>query len=156
TRLKQLGPAPAATAPAEDPGLAAERERLNRSFGEVDAALRQAKLLALRADQLSDRVTDRRRSIFTQRLFRRTPSALQLAFWAEVADALPREVETVSDLVRYWWSYAYDNGRLSGIILAAVTLMALAAAATAFVRWWRRRNFIRRVDTRFSKALAAI
>src|SRR5262249_13706814 len=142
TRLKQLGPAPPATAPPEDAALAAERERLAKVFGDLDATLRQARLLALRADQLSDRITDRRRAIFTQRLFKRTPSVLQLTFWRDVADAAPQELRSVGYLVQSWWSYAYETGGLSGIILAAVTLVALASAATVFVRWWRRREFV--------------
>src|SRR5262245_14598217 len=156
TRLKQLGPAPPATAPPEDAGLAAERERLTKAFGELDTVLRQARLLALRADQLTDRITERRRGIFTQRLFKRTPSVLQLTFWRDVADALPQELRSVGYLIQSWWSYAYDNGGVSGIILAGATLVALAAAATLFVRWWRRREFVPRVETRFAKALAAL
>jgi len=156
TRLKQLGPAPPATAPPEDAGLAAERERLTKVFGELDATLRQARQLALRADQLTDRITDRRRAIFTQRLFKRTPSALQFTFWRDVADAAPQELRSVGYLVQSWWSYAYETGGVSGIILAAVTLVALAAAATVFVRWWRLREFVPRVETRFAKALAAL
>jgi potassium efflux system protein len=156
TRLKQLGPAPAATAPREDPALAAERDVLVKAFGELDAALKQARLLALRADQLTDRITERRRALFTQRLFKRTPSALQLTFWRGVADALPQELRSAGYLVESWWNYAYETGGLSGIILAGATLVALAVATTFFVRWWRRRAFVPRVETRFAKALAAL
>ena len=156
TRLKQIGPAPAATAPREDPALAAERDALVKAFGELDAALKQARLLALRADQLTDRITERRRALFTQRLFKRTPSALQLTFWRDVADALPQELRSAGYLVESWWNYAYETGGLSGIILAGATLVALAVATTFFVRWWRRRAFVPRVETRFAKALAAL
>ena len=156
TRQKQLGPAPPPTAPPEDAGLAAERERLTKAYGELDATLRQARLLALRADQLTDRITERRRGIFTQRLFKRTPSALQLTFWRDVADAAPQELRSVGYLVQSWWNFAYDNGGLSGIVLAGATLVALAVATTFFVRWWRRREFVPRVETRFAKALAAL
>ena len=156
TRLKQFGPPPAASAPPEDAALAAERARLTKAFGDLDAALRQARLLALRADQLTDRITERRRAIFTQRLFKRTPSALQLTFWRDVADAAPQELRSVGYLVQSWWSYAYDTGGVSGIILAGVTLVALAVASTFFVRWWRRREFVPRVETRFAKALAGL
>jgi small-conductance mechanosensitive channel len=156
SRLKQLGPAPPATAAPEDPGLAAERERLAKSHAELDAALRQVRLLSLRADQLADRIVERRRALFTQRLFKRTPSALQLAFWRDVADAVPHEVRSVGTLVKAWWGYAYSTGGLSGILLAGATLIALAVAAMVFVRWWRRRAFVPRTETRFGKALAAL
>src|SRR5205814_2316315 len=51
-RRKQLGDAPEAGAPREDPAIAAERDRLDKSHAELDAALKQVKLLSLRADQL--------------------------------------------------------------------------------------------------------
>jgi potassium-dependent mechanosensitive channel len=156
TRLKQLGSAPPATAPPEDPALAAERERLTKSHGEIDAALRQARVLALRADQLGDRITERRRAIFTQRLFRRTSSVLQLGFWKEVADGAQREVRSVGYLLDGWRGYALQNGGLSGLMLAAATLVALALGGLMFVRWWRTRGFVPRSETRFGKAFAAM
>src|SRR5262245_50196185 len=155
-RRKQLGDAPEAGAPREDPAIAAERDRLDKSHGELDASLKQVRLLSLRADQLSDRITNRRRALFTQTLFKRTTSALQLSFWRDVAEAASREVRSLGFLVQSWWSSAYATGGVSGIILAAATLVGLAIAGTVFVRWWRRRAFVPRADTRFTKAVAAL
>jgi small-conductance mechanosensitive channel len=156
-RIKQLGERPPATAPPEDPAITAERERLNKAHGEIDTALKQVRLTALRADQLGERVTDRRRAIFAQRLFARTASVLDLSFWREVADALPRELRSVGFLGRSWVNYAHETGGLSGIAAAAATLVALALAAMGFVRWWRRRAFVPiRAETRFARALAAL
>src|SRR5262249_55130134 len=149
TRLKQLGPAPPTTEPREDAGLAAERDRLTKSHAELDTSLRQARLLSLRADQLADRITERRRTLFTQRLFRRTPSALQLTFWRGVAEQASDEVRSVGTLIKAWWGYAHEHGGVSGIVLAGATLLALAIAAQAFVRWWRRRDFVPHTETRF-------
>jgi potassium efflux system protein len=155
-RLKQIGAPPPATAPPEDPALAAERDRLTKSHAENDAVLRQARLLATRADQLGDRITERRRTNFTQRLFRRTPSALQLAFWSDVADAAEREVRNIGYLIDGWWGYALQNGGVGGLVLAAATLIALASGATVFIRWWRKRGLVPRSTTRFGKASAAL
>jgi len=156
TRLKQLGPAPAPTAPPEDAAVAADRERLTRSYAETDAALKQARLLSLRAEQLSDRITDRRRSNFTRLLFKRTPSALQPAFWRGVADAMPRQLRDMGLLIQEWWGSAYQTGGPSGVVLAAAMLVALTIAGIAFIRWWRRRTFLPPPETRFAKALAAL
>jgi small-conductance mechanosensitive channel len=156
TRLKQLGPVPAPTAPPEDAGVAADRERLTRSYGETDAALKQARLLSLRAEQLSDRITDRRRSNFTQLLFKRTPSAFQPAFWRGVAETMPRQLHDIGLLIQEWWGFAYQTGGVSGMILAAAMLLALTIAGTALIRWWRRRTFLPSPKTRFAKALAAL
>jgi potassium-dependent mechanosensitive channel len=50
-RLSQLGQAPAAGAPPEDTTIAAERTRLNQIYGDLDAALKQARLLTVRGRQ---------------------------------------------------------------------------------------------------------
>jgi small-conductance mechanosensitive channel len=156
-RIKQLGDKPAAGAPPEDPAIAGERERLTKQHGEIDTALKQVRLLSLRADQLSERVVDRRRANFAQRLFARSASVLDLSFWREVVDAIPRETRSIGILAQSWAGYAYQNGGPSGIAAAIATLVALATAAMVFIRWWRRRAITPRVtDTRFSKALAAL
>ena len=74
-RLKQLGAPPPPNAPPEDPALAAERTRLTAERGELDAALKQARLLALRADQLADRISaDRRRDLVAGSCSRARPA----------------------------------------------------------------------------------
>jgi small-conductance mechanosensitive channel len=154
-RLKQLGEPPEGDT-KEEAAIAAEREHLQKSHGELDAALKQVRLLSLRADQLAERITNRRRALFTQALFKRTSSALQLSFWSDVGDAALREFRSLSFLTESWWRYAYATGGVGGLVLAGASLVALALAGTAFVRWWRRRAFVPRTDTRFAKALAAL
>ena len=78
-RLKELGPAPAARAPPEDPKMATQRAELTALLGEIDGVLRQAKLLLLRGDQIVDRIEAARRALFTQRLFARSGSVLSPA-----------------------------------------------------------------------------
>src|SRR5262245_6245205 len=55
SRLSQLGPAPAAGAPPEAPTIAEERAKLSQSRAEVDAALKETRLLSLRADDVAAR-----------------------------------------------------------------------------------------------------
>src|SRR6185437_5473315 len=93
TRLKQLGPPPAAGAPPEDQALAAERKRLTTERGEVDAALKQANLLILRVEQLSDGINRRRRALLTGQLFARSAGLLDPAFWRAIATAALGEVD---------------------------------------------------------------
>src|SRR5262245_7170863 len=155
-RLKQLGDAPEDDKPKEDPAIAAERERLGKAVGDLDAGLKQVRLLSLRAEQLADRITNRRRALFTQLLFKRTSSALQLSFWKDVGDAAAREWRSLGYLVESWGRYAYATGGPSGMLLAGATLLGLAIAGTVFVRWFGRRSFAPRTDTRFGKAVAAL
>jgi potassium-dependent mechanosensitive channel len=75
-RLKQLGPAPAQGAPPESEAIAGERARLAGEIGALDPALKQARLLAARADELADQITERRRSLYAGQLFEPSPSVL--------------------------------------------------------------------------------
>ena len=91
TRLKQLGRPPGKEAPPEAPAIAEERARLNEEFGELDATVKQTRLLAPRADQLAEQITERRRSTYAKQLFEQTPSVLSPSLWLEAAQALPDE-----------------------------------------------------------------
>ena len=154
-RRKQLGDPPAAG--AEDPAIAAERARLNQRHGELDAALKQARLLSLRADDLAGRITEKRRSIFTREMFGRTSSALDPAFWALVAAKGPETVHGVAFLVRSWWNFARDSGGYGSMAAALATLAALAAAFFMLTRWVQRHVTIPASSgTRFGHAFLAL
>ena len=155
-RRQKLGPPPAADTPPEEPGLAAERQKLNQSFAEADAAVKQARLLTARAEDLQNRVTERRRDLFTRQLFERGASILDPYFWMEVSDGLPRELRSLGILARSWWTYAENNGGFVGAIGALLTLLGLAVAMAAVVRWWRRTRPTASHANRFAKTLAAM
>lgn len=156
-RLKQLGSAPASGAPPEDAGIAAERQRLAQQYGEIDAALKQARLLVLRADDLIERIVERRRSLFTRELFSRTASALDPAFWMQTAAALPQELRSFGLLLRSWWSYAGDSSGAGGIAAAALSFVMLGGAAAMLGRWLRRRIvFPALTGTRFANSFLAL
>ena len=92
TRLNQLGDKPAAGAAAEDAAITAERARLGGNRAEIEAALKQARLLALRADQVSERINERRRVLFARELFTRSAGLLDPVFWRTAVDAATEEV----------------------------------------------------------------
>src|SRR5688572_29114235 len=58
TRLKQLGDAPDEDEPKEDANLTAERARLQERRAALDGVLKQARVLVLRDENLSERITD--------------------------------------------------------------------------------------------------
>jgi potassium-dependent mechanosensitive channel len=94
-RLKQLGPAPAKDAPPESAEITSEREDLTTTFTELDGALKQARLLSVRAGQLSERIAQRRHALYANELFARTASALDPAFWLQAYRALPSELRSM-------------------------------------------------------------
>lgn len=140
-RLNQLGPVPAAGQPPENETIGAERKRLGERRSDIDAALKQARLLSVRVDTLIDRITENRRNLFTRQLFVRTSSALDPLFWKEATQAIPGQWRALALLLRSWASYAIETGGWSSIAGAALTLVALFAAAIGTMGWIRRRDF---------------
>lgn len=157
TRLKQLGDPPAAGAPPEDASLAAERTRLGQRRAVLDGGLKQARLLMLRADDVAERITDRRRSLFTQRLLGRSSSALDPSFWAQAARAAPDDLRGVLYLGQSWWNYALANGGIGSIAAALLTLLALGGLGVMAGRWLHGMDLRPAVSgTRFAKSFHAL
>src|SRR5258708_21118964 len=131
--LKQLGPAPAKDAAPESADIANEREELTKQFSELDGELKQARVLSLRVDQLSDRVSQKRHSLYASELFARSPSVLDPFFWLETFQALPKEVRTAKALLETWFGERGDRLRWTAGALIIVEAIALAFGLT---RWW--------------------
>src|SRR5581483_2648714 len=157
TRLNQFGPAPAAGQPAENETIAAERKRLGERRSNIDAALKQARLLSVRVDTLIDRITESRRNLFTSRLFVRTSSAFDPVFWEQTAQAVPGQWRALIFLFRSWAGYAFETGGASSIAGALLTLVILFAATIGALRWIRERDIRPLVaGTRFSNAFYSL
>jgi potassium-dependent mechanosensitive channel len=154
-QLKDLGPAPT-DGRTEAPAIAAERARLTALVADLGAQGNLARQLATRADQLFDRINERRRILFTDTLFERSPSLFDAAFWRDVAHGAADELRGVASLAGSWWGFVADSGYgRSGAALA--TLLGLALVAVGIGRWWRRRMAAQAPgDGRFGKALAGL
>ncbi|HEX2216193.1 MAG TPA: DUF3772 domain-containing protein [Xanthobacteraceae bacterium] len=155
-RLKQLGPAPAKDAPPEEPAIAAEREQLTQSFSQLDGALKQARLLLVRTDQLGDRISERRRELYARELLQRGASALDPFLWFQTANALPGELRSFVALLGTWADAASEAGAVR-LTASALLLILIAAAAFAITHWWLPRfDAGPRADTRFARARTAL
>jgi potassium-dependent mechanosensitive channel len=155
-RLKSLGPPPAPNAPPEDAAIAAERARITQQRSEIDAAIKQVQELQTRADQLAARLSERRRAAYSETLFRRSANVLDPYFWAQVAKALPDEMDRLSNFAGDIATYARDKGGTARLASAGLALFGLMILIIALARWWRRVALIGRVGTRYGKALAAL
>jgi small-conductance mechanosensitive channel len=150
--LKQLGPA-AKDAPPETDEVAKEREELTASFREVEGALKEARLLSVRMDQLSERVSQKRHALYARELFARSASVLDPSFWSEAFRALPIELRRASFLYEIWRDERGDARRLAA---AALILLGLAAIALAATRWWFPRFVAPPWETSSAKASTAL
>src|SRR5712691_1356926 len=156
-RIKQLGPAWAPGAPAESEAIAGERARLNGEFSNLDAALKQARLLAARAGDLAAQITERRRSLYVRQLFEPSPSVLSPFVWLDAAKALMEEFDALGELFKSSWNSLRDHDGLIRGVLAALTLIVLGIAMVMLWRWWQRRIVAPvSAPTRFAKALSSI
>lgn len=157
TRLKQLGDAPAEGEPKEDPALTEERSRLEERRAALDGALKQTRLLMLRADNLSVQITERRRSLFTQQLLGRTASALDPAFWSQAIKAAPDAWNGIVLLAQGLTDHLRATATQWSIGAASLALLAFFLSAGLFVRWFIRRDFRpKELGTRFAKSFFAL
>lgn len=157
TRLKQLGDAPEEGEPKEDPNLTAERARLEERRAALDGALKQTRLLMLRADNLSVRITDRRRALFTQELLGRTSSALDPAFWAQAVKAAPDAWHGAVLVAQGWMDHLRATATPWKLAAAGIALLVFFAFAAMFLRWFVRRDFRpKELGTRFAKSFFAL
>jgi potassium-dependent mechanosensitive channel len=152
-RLDQLGPPPAKDAPPESTDVANERADLTKQFSEVDGDLKQARVLSLRAEQLSDRVSQRRHALYAQELFARSPSVLNPSFWMDTLRAFPIELRAEHAVVQTWLSERGDGLRWT---VGLVILAAIIALAIGLSRWWFPRLIAHPTDTPSAKAWVAL
>jgi potassium-dependent mechanosensitive channel len=154
-QLKDLGPAPT-DGRAEAPAIAAERTRLTALVGDLGAQGNLARQLATRADQLFNGINARRRILFTDTLFERSPSLFDAASWRDLAGGVADELRGVASLAGSWWGFVVDSG-YGRIGAALTTLFGLALVAAGAGRWWRRHMAARTPgETRFGKAVGGL
>ena len=154
-QLKDLGSRPT-DGRAEAPATAAERTRLTALTATLGASANLARQLATRAGQVFDRVNERRRVLFTEKLFERAPSLLDPRGWIELGQSIPDELRGVASLAGSWWRFLLDAG-YDRIGAALATLLGLALAGGVVLRWCRRRLAGEKpADSRFGKAIAGL
>jgi potassium-dependent mechanosensitive channel len=124
-RLKELGEPPTAEQPPEPLAVASEREQQSATLRDADAALRQARLLAVRAGQIVENIDRQRRAAFTDRLFERSQSVFVPALWLNAAAAVPAELSGLRSLVTHWYEHAVNRVGLGFFLLAL--LLSIAA-----------------------------
>jgi small-conductance mechanosensitive channel len=155
-RLKQLGPAPSGDAPAEPEALAAQRVQLTKTFADLDAELKQARLLAVRADQLAQTITERRYRAYARELFTRSWSVLDPRFWIAVADALYDDSRRVANLLLAWAQFIAEEGSAARVAAAVAALLAVFFVAGTALRRWNSWVRAQHPTSRFGKAMRSL
>jgi potassium efflux system protein len=136
-RLTQLGPKPAegASEPAE---ARQQRDEQNRVVGELDSRVKALKVQQVRLDQLGERITDRRRQLFTAQLFERSVPIVDPRFWIQLSEALPRLGLSARYLAEDWWHHLTQVAGWSRIAAALGLGLIVALALYSLYRQARR------------------
>ena len=143
-RLAQLGPAPARGQPAEAAETAATRAALAQARGVIDAEVKQARLLAIEADQITATLNQRLRDNFSHRLWTQSRSVLDPGLWREFATSTPIDLGRLAvagrEEARVLSGAARRTGAVAALIIAILFGFALAGPGRAILNRWGYRR----------------
>ena len=160
-RLAQLGAAPGVGQPAEDPDLAKSRRGMTRFHQDLDAEVKQAKLLQVEAGQIAAMLAARQQQQGIARLWAHSRSIVDPRLWREFGAALPKDLQGLRALLASENDVAADALR-SPAVIATLTAAVVAALGIALpLRWLLIRLAFRRVGemtpgTRLRRTLMAL
>lgn len=158
-RVQEIGPKPGDDAPPEDASITQERDALVARASDLDTVLKQARLLRVRADQVQDSITGRRRALFTDQLLARSYSILSPTLWIDAAAAVPVEAKGINYLLTGWANYA--NARMSqagqiGVAFASLLIIVLVMGMSRVLARPLRRDVLAAVDEPMTQLRACV
>ena len=134
-QLTELGPAPAAGAPAEAPAIAASRSQKQAVVNEIDGQLRSTRALLVQAEQIWGEINEARRELFTSRIFTYQNSVLYPRFWRQLFEqSMPNLRERLAFKAQEL-SRGMDQRESWPVVVA---LLGITAAVAGLLTWLRR------------------
>lgn len=139
-RLTSLGEPPAAGQPAEAPAVVEERTKLENERSQLNLIVDDAGNLSNSATQLANMITNLRRTLFAQTLFRHTE--LTPDVFVDAGNAFVTEMRNFSSTIGSWTSFVWRFKAFS--LLGAIALsvgsafLFLAGGYRLFGRFLRR------------------
>ncbi len=139
-QVEKMGPAPKADQPLEPEPVAKTRGELTGQRDALDAAMKTADALWLRASQNTAKIQDIRRRKFTEQLFERSPNVLSPATWADAPAYIAASTVKSWRIVRTWWSTLDYRADVIQLVLIAlgimVALLFVSVRGIAHFRHW--------------------
>lgn len=123
SRLEQLGAVPAEGEPAEPVTITEERARLAAERAMINSLTGKAETISVQANVLGDKITDTRRQLFANTLFKRTEigPALMLEAWDAFKQEWSEVERTYGSWIKFVWTFKKEAA------LASVFFSLLAA-----------------------------
>ncbi len=122
-RLTQIGPPPKEGQPAEAPIVTQEREKLTSAIAQINVVMGDADNLTASANRVSGQITELRRRLFADTLFRRTE--LSLSTFDDAGQALVQEAVNFRNALSSWGAFVWKFKRIP---LFTAVFLSLAAA----------------------------
>lgn len=122
-RLASLGDAPAAGQPPESPAVSEERSKLQNERSELNLIVDDAGSLSNSATQLANMITNLRRTLFAQTLFKHTE--LTPDVFVDAGNAFVTEVHNFNATIGSWLTFVWRFKALS--LIGAIVLSVGAA-----------------------------
>jgi small-conductance mechanosensitive channel len=140
-RLAELGPKPGENDPPESADVGREREDRQGALNDIDETVRLARTLLVQAEQTDKEITDRRRDLFTQRLFESSSSLLAPDLWADIVSNFPQDLRALMQVAadtasrmgqRVTWPIG--AGLVASLLLALFLVIPVRRFALGFVK----------------------
>ena len=156
-RLAELTPKSKDAAPA-DATASAELNVEKKAYDELDAKLRAARALLLRADETATRIGAMRRELFARETFARSWSLFDPRLWMNVSREVPADARVMSALLHGWVSGVSARATKAELLGMAGIVALIALAAWPLGRSARlvvHRDPAKAPQSRLGRALAA-
>lgn len=132
-------PPPPADGSADAPLVAADRARLKNLSTEFEGVLAPIRVLIERTNTIDERISARRRALFTEQLFERGESILAPSLWGEALAGVQSEARAVRLFSLDWSSYAQQKWGTDGALGLVALTLAVIGAVVMVGRMVRRR-----------------
>ncbi len=138
SQIASLPPLPA-DGVAEAPLVASDRARLKSLSADFEGVLAPVRVLIERTTTIDERISARRRALFTEQLFERGESILSPNLWGEALAGVQRETRALQLFSSDWTSYAEQKRGTAGALGLLVLTLAVVGAVVVVGRLVRRR-----------------
>ncbi|MDB5525281.1 MAG: potassium efflux system [Rhizobium sp.] len=139
-RLEEIGTPPAEGQPAEDTGVTGDRKRLQGEKAQMNTILSDGEVLNKEAENLSGHITDLRRKLFTETLFRYTEINGQLledtvnAAGTETAQLWSRTASALD----FMWKFKGQGLFITLGLMLVMGMVLIALVRSTFASFIRR------------------